>query len=339
METLRDVPFVVDLGIKAADGGVIELANGDLLIEGWGANYDLDREDEAFEEGAFGKALSKFLAGNAPLCYHHKYDTIIGRVADAFPVPGKGIWVKAIVDFQPEGSPWRHIYEGIKKGRINQYSCGGIFKRKMTKSGPRIFDVDLLEWSATPIPVGRGTTFSVVAGKALEAPYEGKAELDEDEQKVAEAAAARELGDHDKEVPETGTPAKPAPEREEEEEAQREVAEEETDEDREAREKAEAEAAAAVEAEAKKVDGESIAPGSITTEHLSEELRSRFSELKLEPETPEGPSVEELAAALDKLGESLNAVATRVGIKVEDDKPQVQKPEEVTPTTGPVVFN
>jgi len=164
-------PFVLDLDFKAVEGGTpaaVELENGDLLIEGVGANYDIDREDEAFEQGAFTKAISKFLEGNAPLCYHHKLDQVIGKVIGLTPVPGTGIQLKAIVDFQPETSPLRHIYDGIKKGRINGLSCGGRFKRRMTIGGPRIHEVDLLEWSATAVPVGRGTAFSVVAGKAFE---------------------------------------------------------------------------------------------------------------------------------------------------------------------------
>lgn len=321
----KPVPFVVDVGFKSA--GAVELDNGDLLIEGIGANYDIDREDEAFEEGAFSKALSKFLSGNAPLCYHHKYDTVIGRVVDAFPIPGKGIWVKAIVDNQPEGSPWRHIYDGIKKGRINQFSCGGIFKRRQTKAGPRIFEVDLLEWSTTPVPVGRGTKFSVVAGKALQAPAEGKAEgdLTEEETNVVEAAE-KEYGErgNDKEVPTTPSPIKPAPEREEEEEVQREEAEEAAEEA-----KVEVETISAEQIATGAITAEKIAAGSVTTEHLSDDLRSRFQELKPEAE---GPKLEDLAAALTKLDSSLDRVAKRVGVSLD------QEERETTPTTGPVIM-
>lgn len=180
---LKPIPFTFDLDLKAIEGtapvAAVELADGDLLIEGWGANYDLDREEEAFLDGAFTKALGRFLQGNAPLCYHHKYGDIIGKVVAAEPISGKGVKIQAIVDKQPENSPLRHIYDGIKKGRINGLSCGGIFKRIMTPEGPRIHDVDLLEWSATPIPVGKGTTFSVIAGKALEGKDAGDEEVEE----------------------------------------------------------------------------------------------------------------------------------------------------------------
>lgn len=162
------VPFRFDLSAKGAQA--IELENGALLIEGTGANYEIDREDESFLDGSFSKGLRKFLTGNAPLLYHHNYEQVIGRVIDAKAIPGVGIRLKAIVDPQPISSPLRWVYEGIKRGRINGLSCGGIFKRIQTPRGPRISEVDILEWSATPVPVGRGTTFNVVAGKALTAP-------------------------------------------------------------------------------------------------------------------------------------------------------------------------
>ena len=184
--------FGVDFKSAAGDNFATELADGDLLIEGWGANYEIDREDEAFEEGAFSKALGKFLGGNAPLCYHHKYDTVIGKVVSAEQVAGKGVLLRAVVDHQPESSPYRHIYDGIKKGRINGLSCGGIFKRKMTSDGPKIHDVDLLEWSATPVSVGRGTNFSVIAGKAVAAPEEAPEAVATDEITPEEAAPETE---------------------------------------------------------------------------------------------------------------------------------------------------
>ncbi len=302
-----NVPFTFDLDVKATDSSVMELQDGDLLIEGWGANYDIDREDEAFEEGAFRKAISKFLAGNAPLCYHHKMDTVIGKVIAAEPVAGKGIKLRAIVDKQNENSPYYHIYDGIKRGRINGLSCGGIFKRIMTATGPKINDVDLLEWSATPVPVGRGTNFSVIAGKAMEVPFEGKAG-DDDPRK----------DDHNGAEPRTGeeaTPAEPEP-KPTEEEVVEEVVEEEVKNDAE-------EVAKSEVVDGRIQDGaittEKLAAGSVTTEHLSDDLRSRFQEL-----APEQPKIDDLAHALDRLDASISKVANHVGIAV--DKPTEDVP-------------
>lgn len=144
-----------------------QLEEGDLLIAGWGANFELDRENESFMPGSFERGLKSFLSGEATLAYHHKHDIALGRVLAAEQVEGKGVRIVARVDKQPESSPIRHLYEQVKKGTLNALSCGGFFKRKLTPEGWRISDVDLTEWSVTPVPVGRGCNFSVVAGKAL----------------------------------------------------------------------------------------------------------------------------------------------------------------------------
>ncbi len=170
------VRFEADIGFVRDSKAVVadeyekykeHLSEGDLLIAGWGANFEIDRENEAFADGAFERGLKSFLAGEATLAYHHKHDIALGRVLDATPVEGKGVRVVARVDNQPESSPHRVLYEQVKKGTLNALSCGGFFRRKMTEAGQRVVDVDLTEWSITPVPVGRGCNFSVVAGKAL----------------------------------------------------------------------------------------------------------------------------------------------------------------------------
>ncbi len=294
---IADVTFNFGVDFKSAAGDklAVELADGDLLIEGWGANYEIDREDEAFEEGAFSKAIDKFLSGNAPLCYHHKYDTVIGKVVSAEQVPGKGVRLRAVVDKQPENSPYRHIYEGIKKGRINGLSCGGIFKRRMTADGPKIYDVDLLEWSTTPVSVGRGTNFSVVAGKAVAAPEEAPEAVVEEQPETPEVETP-EL--EQPETPEAETPETPeaeapeTPEEETEEKPSLFVTNENI--------------------EDAAVTSDKIAPGSIEAEHFSDDLRSRFSELKPDEQEIE---LEALMSSLGTLGERLEQVADRIGFK------------------------
>ncbi len=168
-----DVPFTFDFALepsaKAIPGSIAyELEDGDLLIEGVGLNFDVDRENEAFENtGLLQKSLDAFVANGGPLCYHHKKDVVLGRVLSAEVVSGKGVKLTARVDSQPESSPIRHLYEQIKKGSITGLSAGGFFRRRNTPAGPRIYDADFVEWSATPTPIGLGTGFSVIAGKAL----------------------------------------------------------------------------------------------------------------------------------------------------------------------------
>lgn len=148
---------------------VTELDNGDLIIEGYAAVFDgLDRQNENFMDGSFQRGIKSFLSQQASLNFHHKHDHGIGSVLDLREEEGKGLKMKARVDFQPESSPLRYIYNGIKKGTYKGLSVGGFFKRKLTEGGWRIADVDFTEISVTPVPVHPGTSFAVVAGKALE---------------------------------------------------------------------------------------------------------------------------------------------------------------------------
>lgn len=168
--------FIADIGFVRDEKALSEdeyakysdkLSDGDLLIAGWGANFELDRENESFAEGAFDRGLKSFLNGEATLAYHHKHDHVLGRVLDAERVEGKGVRIVARVDNQPESSPLRHLYDQVKKGTLNGLSCGGFFKRGWEQGTRKITDVDLTEWSITGVPVGRGANFAVVAGKAL----------------------------------------------------------------------------------------------------------------------------------------------------------------------------
>lgn len=78
MSNLTAVPFA-DAAI-AEFKAVETLDDGALIIEGFAATYDVDREDEAFLDGCFTRSLKAFLAGNAPLLWHHKMsEPPIGR--------------------------------------------------------------------------------------------------------------------------------------------------------------------------------------------------------------------------------------------------------------------
>ena len=158
------LPFKAGGG-KSLDATILE--NGDLLIEGYAAVWDgLDRSDENFLNGAFQHGIKAFLEGQATLAFHHKYDHGIGRVLELYE-DQRGLFMKARVDYQPESSPLRYIYNGIKKGTYNALSVGGFFARKLTARGWRISAVDVTEVSVTPVPCHPRTSFAVVAGKAL----------------------------------------------------------------------------------------------------------------------------------------------------------------------------
>lgn len=153
--------FVLDQ--KAA----VREEDGDLIIEGYAADWLMDRQEEAFEPGAFEEGLKSFIERNPILVYHHQYDKALGQVIEADNRPD-GLWVKARVDAPADGSWAQDVYNKIKRGTIRGFSVGGIFHRREGPDGKaRIHKADFAELSVTPFPVNPRTLFAV-AGKAFE---------------------------------------------------------------------------------------------------------------------------------------------------------------------------
>lgn len=166
-------PFLLEG--KAIDSPPVEeLEDGDLIIEGWAADFTGDdRQLENFTNGAFERGVKSFLNGTASLNYHHKHDHVLGKVLEleereGAPGGGSGLWMRARVDGALKDSPLKHIYQQIKRGTLKGLSVGGFFKRAFTAGGRKIVDVDLTEISVTNVPVHSRPAFAVVAGKALE---------------------------------------------------------------------------------------------------------------------------------------------------------------------------
>lgn len=135
-----------------------------IIIEGYASDFEVDRQDEAFEPGAFQKALDDYMQ-NPVLLYHHKKDTALGAINEAR-LDKKGLWVRAQVPKPDEGTTLSNYYNQIKAGVLRGFSVGGRFMRRMTPDGPKIFKADLREISVTPLPVNPRTLFAV-AGKAF----------------------------------------------------------------------------------------------------------------------------------------------------------------------------
>lgn len=160
---VADFEFGFTLGQKAV---VTTDDDGTLYIEGLAADFDTDRQEEAFEPGAFEAGIKSYLTSNPILLYHHKPDTALGRVVDA-KLTNEGLHVKAQVDAPEPGTNIADYVRKIKNGTIRAFSVGGKFYRHMTENGPKIFKCDLGEISVTPYPVNPRTLFSI-AGKAFE---------------------------------------------------------------------------------------------------------------------------------------------------------------------------
>lgn len=150
--------------------------NGDLYIEGYASNFDIDRQDEAFEPGAFDAGLKSYMENNPLMLYHHKPDFPMGQITEAR-MDTKGLFVKGRVDKPEPNTAAADIFSKVKKGTVRMFSVGGKFYRRMTSAGPKIFKCDLREISITPLAVNQGTLFSI-AGKAFEQEQETTVDLE-----------------------------------------------------------------------------------------------------------------------------------------------------------------
>lgn len=138
---------------------------GDLVIEGYASDFEDDRQDEAFEPGAFDSAIKAFME-NPALLYHHDFSKALGRVVD-LRKDERGLYMKAVIDKPSAGSWAEDIYHKVKSGTIKGLSVGGRFFRKNIGGKQRIHKADLMEISVTPMPVNPRTLFAV-AGKAFQ---------------------------------------------------------------------------------------------------------------------------------------------------------------------------
>jgi HK97 family phage prohead protease len=139
--------------------------DGKLIIEGYASDFGIDREDEAFEPGAFEEGIKAYMQ-NPVVLYHHKKDTAMGQILD-HRIDKGGLWVKAAIDKPADGTQLANYYQQVKNRVLRGFSVGGKFFRRMTPQGPRIFKCDVQEISITPQPINPRMLFAV-AGKAFE---------------------------------------------------------------------------------------------------------------------------------------------------------------------------
>lgn len=136
--------------------------DGSIYIEGFASDFGLDRQDEAFEKGAFEKGMKEFMR-NPILLYHHKYDQALGQIEE-FEHRPEGLWVKARVDPQEPGTDLAGVATKIARGTIKAFSVGGKFLRRKGPDGrPRIYQADIAEISVTALPINPRTLFAVQA--------------------------------------------------------------------------------------------------------------------------------------------------------------------------------
>lgn len=139
---------------------------GDIIIEGYAADYEPDRQNEAFLEGAFDEAIEKANRDGLPLLDEHDNKRVLGaveRLEDHG--KGKGLWMRARI-FEPMEDWSRATVKAIQRGAKRMLSVRGRSRGVYTPDGPRIAGIDLAEISTTSVGVQPGALFAV-AQKSL----------------------------------------------------------------------------------------------------------------------------------------------------------------------------
>lgn len=181
-------------GLKAVESA----DNGDLIVEGYFATYDLDRQGERFLPQSFSQAAKAFLAsGSRPFLYQHKAE--LGQLGsvEMLEERAKGLWGRARIPRPAEGSPLMDVYQKIRDGYMKGVSIRTLMKVRRLASGIReCFPTDIVEFSATPAPVNAGGVMAL-ASKAFgddedaePAPDDAQAARDYLDEKFASASAA-----------------------------------------------------------------------------------------------------------------------------------------------------
>lgn len=141
-------PFI-SYGSKSLD--VNELRSGDIEFSGYAVVWSgLDAAGENFVRGAVRDAIPDYLAGSAPVAFHHDGSKILGRVLE-MREDHKGVFVRGRVDRQEPTSPLYYVYDAVKRGSVRGLSLSGYFQRAATAAGRMISKVlRIVEVSLTP---------------------------------------------------------------------------------------------------------------------------------------------------------------------------------------------
>ena len=161
---------------------------GDVIIEGYAADFEIDRQGEAFLPGAFDDACQKATKAEIPLLFEHDNKRQLGVIEELRVDPERGLWTRARIAKAQAGTWAEDVVDKVKRGMMKGLSVRGLSKVKMTANGPRIGTIDLAEISVTPVPVQPGALFAV-AQKSFAAVEEdlaaGQIEAVEDETEKA----------------------------------------------------------------------------------------------------------------------------------------------------------
>jgi len=162
---MRDLhgPFVLDVGLPTIKS--LDPDDGDIIIEGYAADFEKDRQGERFLPGAFDEAVKKASEGTIPLLLEHNNNQPLG-VVEQLRVDDVGLWTRARIATKAVQDAWdgaKGKVEMIRRGVMKGLSVRGHSWGRMTNDGPEIGHIDLAEISVTPVGVQPGALFGVVA--------------------------------------------------------------------------------------------------------------------------------------------------------------------------------
>lgn len=189
-------PFELDVLIPTEKSVTTDA--GDVIIEGYAADFEVDRQGEAFLPGAFDDACKKATRAEIPLLFEHDNKRQLGVIEELRVDPERGLWTRARIAKAQAGTWAEDVVDKVRRGMMKGLSVRGLSKVKMTANGPRIGTIDLAEISVTPVPVQPGALFAV-AQKSFEAAEadvaSGEIEKVEDESEKAVAYLELRMND------------------------------------------------------------------------------------------------------------------------------------------------
>jgi HK97 family phage prohead protease len=156
-------PFQAELTLPTVKS--INEEDGDLIIEGFAADWEKDRQGEKFLPQAFDEAVKKAQDGGIPLLLEHNNNQPLGLVEKLEVRPGEGLWTRARIMAKSVSDAWdgaKGKIDLIRRGVMKGLSVRGHSWGRMTADGPEIGHIDLAEISVTPVGAQPGALFRVV---------------------------------------------------------------------------------------------------------------------------------------------------------------------------------
>jgi hypothetical protein len=150
-------------GEEPVEGTVLKEGEFEAIVSA----YNVDAVGDQVLEGAFEKSLAKWKDSGDPIPViwshdHGNPDAHIGVVLDSKEIPGKGLWVKGLVDMDEPYA--KQVYKLMKSRRVTKFSFAYdmINPEENDKGGFDLKELDLWEVGPTLIPANDQTSLLTI---------------------------------------------------------------------------------------------------------------------------------------------------------------------------------